>query len=174
MIEIDARDYDLLYKRVRQLDVEVGKQLRKRLTATAKPIVEEVRTAARRLPSRSGGEAAKWRKKKGVDAGAGLRQGLAAGAQAQVNPTRPGNFSIRIKVSSTKFAAATGKPGSLPRYVEGLTRRPWRHPVFGTDKWVVQSSTPFLLDTVLPHKHEVAEQVRKAFLDALRDLHITD
>lgn len=165
--EVDARDYQKFYSAIKSVDVDVQKALRKRLTRVGKPIVEEVREAARALPSKN--------ESKGE--GMGLRDGIAKAVEMKINTGKKGGFSIRIRVSGTKFAAATGKYKKLPRYVEGMGSKPWRHPVFA-DKgakngswagtWVEQAPKPFMLKTAMKHKAEVREEVAQAFLDALK------
>ena len=165
-IEVDARDYQKFYSAIKSVDVDVQKALRKRITKVAKPIMNEIKEAARDLPSKnqSDGE------------GVGLREGIAKSIQLKVNNRKGGGFSIRIRASGTKFNAVTGKYKKLPRYVEGMGTKPWRHPVFadkgdkgGTWKgtWVEQPATPFMLKTAMKHKAEVREEVAQAFLDAL-------
>lgn len=175
MIEIDGHDFAVIYKQIQTVDKEIAKALRKRLTAAGRPLVEEVRRAALSLPS-SGGATDGYRKKRGSAGGdAGFRQGIARSVELKVQPSRPTEFNIRIRVSGSKFNAATGKTRTLPRYMEGLSKRAWRHPVFvprskmpgPPGSWTTQASYPFLLPTVMPHKGEVADAVRKAFEDAI-------
>ena len=168
-INYDSPDLVKFYKAVKSVDVEAQKALRKRLTATVKPIVQEVRQAALAIPSTHGDSQS--------GSTMGLRAGIAAATQSKVNPANSKKgFSIRIRVSGSTFAAKTGKYRKLPRYVEGLSKRPWRHPVFATKgttggtwsgAWVTQSKHPFLLSTVLPHRKEIEEEVSKAFIDAM-------
>lgn len=182
MIEIDGHDFAVIYKQIQTVDKEIAKALRKRLTAAGKPLLAEVRRAALSLPS-SGGGASGYRKKRGSKGGdAGFRQGIARAAELKVQTSRPTEFNIRIRISGSKFNEATGKTRTLPRYMEGLSKRAWRHPVFvprskmpgPPGSWVSQASHPYLLPTVMPHKGEVADAVRKAFLDALSELHIAN
>lgn len=174
VISIEGDDFSVLYKQVQKFDKELAKATRKRITAAAVPARDDVRRAALSLPS-GGGNATTYRKKRGSSGGdAGLRQGLAAATEIKVIASRPGNFCIRIRVSSSKFAAKTGKPLTLPRYVEGLRRKPWRHPVFvaradlpGTRPWAAQSATPFLVPTLQRHKPQVQRAVKAALQDAV-------
>lgn len=165
--EVDARDYQQFYAAIKSVDVNVQKALRKRLTKVAKPIVQEVKGAALDLPSKN-------QKHEGM----GLREGLAKATEMKINTGKKGGFSIRIRVSGTKFAAATGKYKKLPRYVEGMGTKKWRHPVFAdagakggtwTGAWVEQAPKKFMIDTVTQHKEEVHEEVAQAFLDALKE-----
>lgn len=167
-ISIEGDDFSVLYKKVRAFDKELGKSLRKRLTAAATPVRDDVRAAALSLPS-SGGGASSYRKKRGTEGGgAKFRQGIAAATEIKVNPSTPGYFSIRIRVSGTKFAAKTGKNIKLPRYMEGLSKKSWRHPVYGNrNNWVSQQSHPYLIPTANRHKPAVQTAVQKALQDAV-------
>lgn len=170
MLTIQEQDYSRLYVAVRSWDKDLGKAVRKRLTEAAAPARDAVRSAALGLPSTGGGTEA-WRKKRGVAGGASLRQGIAAATEIKVMPARPDAFMIRVRVSGTKFRAATGKPLTLPRYMEGQSRRPWRHPVFGnTNVWVVQPSRPYLIPTVARFKGEAKAAVERALTDAIHQL----
>lgn len=175
---LTSEDLSKLYKATRKVDKDVAKNLRKRILKTAKPIVNEVRTAALSIPSSKGETNLADRGSSGV----GLRQGIAAATEIKINPGSGNAFSVRIRVSGTKFKNKTGKYRTLPRYMEGLDRRRnWRHPVFpekgatgGTwqGEWTEQKPHPYLLPTVMKHKAEVREEVLKAFVDALDDIHI--
>jgi hypothetical protein len=164
-IYLDSQDLSKLYKATRKVDQEVTKNLRKRILAVTKPIVQEVKVAALSLPSKSGESLKPVR----GQLKAGFRQGLASAIETRINPSNSGSFSVRIRVSGTKFKEKTGKYRTLPRYMEGLSRRKtWRHPVYadkgsssGTWKgeWAEQESHPFLLTTVCKHKEEVRKEV---------------
>jgi len=177
-IFLDSEDLSKLYKATRKVDKDVTKNLRKRILKTTKPIVQEVRVAALAIPSNKGEGQESSRGQLNI----GFRQGLAAATETKINPSSAGTFSVRIRVSGSKFKSKTGKYRTLPRYMEGLSkRRNWRHPVFaekgatgGTWKgeWSEQKPYPFLLPTVLKHKKEVKEEVVKAFIDALDELEI--
>jgi hypothetical protein len=179
-IDVDSKDYARFYAATKKVEPEVTKALRKRLTTIAKPITEQVKQAALSLPSKQGGMAEK--SSRGAT-GLGLRQGIAAAVEQKVRPTGKAGLNIRIRVSGTKFAEKTGKPRKLPRYVEGFSKKPWRHPVFadagsarGSWKgaWVVQAATPFLVQTVLPHKEEFRAAVYDAFVDAVHESGMLD
>ena len=174
-IDIEGDDFAVLYKQVRAFDVELGKSLRKQLTAEGNKVRDDVRKAALAIPSRSLGGNTAYRKKRGsADGGASFRQGIAAATETKVSPSRPGYFSIRIRVSGSKFKAKTGKPVTLPRYMEGLSKKSWRHPVWvkrenlpGVRPWAAQSSHPFLLPTAMRHKAATQEAVKKALQEAV-------
>lgn len=171
-ISVEGDDFSILYREVQKVDKELAKNLRRRLTQIAQPVRDDVRRAALAIPSGGSaslpigagtekGLAKAMRKPRGGSTG--LRQGIAGATEIKVMPSRPGHFAIRIRVSGSKFAAKTGKPVTLPRYMEGLARKPWRHPVFGNrEVWAPQSSHPFLLPTAMRHKAIVHRQVKNA------------
>jgi hypothetical protein len=179
-IDVNTKDYARFYAATKKVEPEITKALRKRLTAIAKPITAQVKLAALALPSKQGGMAEKGARGTG---GLGLRQGIAAAVEQKIRPTGKNGLNVRIRVSGTKFAEKTGKPRKLPRYVEGFSKKPWRHPVFadagavkGTWKgaWVVQAATPFLVQTVLPHKEEFKGAVYDSFVDAVHSSGMLD
>jgi len=174
---LTSDDLSKLYKATRNVDKDLTKNLRKRITGIAAPILSEVKQAALGIPSSKGETEMAAR----GQAKMGFRQGLAAAAETKINPNKSGSFVVRIKISGTKFKAKTGKYQTLPRKMEGLSRKPWRHPVFA-DKgatggswqgtWASQEKHPFLLPTVLRHKPQVREEVIKAFIDTLDDMQV--
>lgn len=178
MIEVKAEEFGDYYKRIGQVDAEVRKALRRRLTAAAKPIVEEVKQAARQIPAK-GGEAVKTRRKK--DEVLGLRNSLAASTQSYFYGMPKGG-GIKIRVSRSKFEQVSGRPRTIPYYMEGRRKRPWKHPVFektkgpviggSAENWVTQDPHPFLGVTVEKHRDEYAVQVNEAIVDALKSCNI--
>lgn len=162
MISVESRDLRRFAESVQGLEKDVKRDLNKRIRTVAEPIAREVRNAALGLPTGTEGKRQRLSKKR-LEAGQrmGLRAGLAAATEVRQrsNARNPG---VRIVVSRSQFAKQTGKAATLPRYVEGLRRGPWRHPLFGNrEVWFTQRRKPFLLRTVLPHKN----QVREAILD---------
>jgi hypothetical protein len=165
MIDIDPTDFAKRVREISQVDPEFKKSIKKRLKTAAQPVVEEVKRAALAIPATK--EVEGTRKKKGENLG--LRASLANATVADVNPTKKGAI-LKIKVSTSKFMSASGRPRTLPYYIEGRRKREWRHPVFGNmENWVAQQPHPFLGVTVLPHKTEFASQVTQALDDALKD-----
>jgi len=172
VIDVDSKDYARFYAATRKVEPEITKALRKRLTATTKPITNEVKQAALSLPSKRG---ATEKGSRGAT-GLGLRQGIAAAVEQKIRPTGKAGLNVRIRVSGTTFSEKTGKPRKLPRYVEGLSKKPWRHPVFATagavkgswtGPWVEQKATPFLFQTVMSHKQEFKDAVYDSFVEAI-------
>ena len=137
------------------------------MTALAKPIVQDVRAAALATPSR-GGEVAGMRKKKGELPG--FRASLATGTKSDINTTGKGAV-MHIRVSTSRFLAVSGRPRTLPYYMEGRRKRKWRHPVFGNKEfWVEQNPHPFLTETVIKRKNEFADGLTDAANETLEQL----
>ena len=162
---IDSAEFKVFYKAMTNVDVEIKKSLRKRLMDAAKPIVEEVKQAELALPSKR--EAGETRKKKGATLG--LRASLANATKSDFNGTGKG-AAVHIRVSTTKFMAVSGRPRTIPYYVDGR-KSDWRHPIYGrralSEDWARQKATPFLGVTIIPHKEEFAREVTDAVMDAL-------
>jgi hypothetical protein len=162
--QINDKEFVAFYKAVAKVDPELKKALRKTMTALAKPIVADVKAAELSIPAQ-GGQAAGTRKKKGETLG--LRASLANATKSDINATGRGAV-VHIRVSSSKFMAASGRPRSIPYYMEGRRKRKWRHPVFGNkENWVEQSPHPYLAVTVLKHKDNFINGVADAVNEVL-------
>lgn len=145
---IDRSEFLAFYKAVGKVSPEIQKAMRKRLNAVAKPIVAEVKQAALNLPSK-------------VEAGGNpkdygnlfsLRRAISQSVKSRFSATGKGGV-LQIRVSTTEFMALSGRPRTIPYYLEGRKRR-WRHPVFGNkDKWVDQEAKPFLAVTAYKPKN---------------------
>jgi len=173
MIDVSADEFSKYYREISRVDVETRKALRKNLMESAKPVVSAVKQAALAIPSK-GGEVVGTRKKKGENLG--LRASLATALKADLRSTGRG-AGVHIRVSRSKFAAISGRPGGLPYYVDHRIKKPWRHPVFA-DKgavsgswggaWVTQEAHPFLGVTASKYRKEYEKAVSKAIFDALK------
>lgn len=173
MIEVNADEFQKYYKEISRVDAEVRKALRKNLMESAKPVVAAVKQAALAIPSK-GGEEVETRKKKGQTLG--LRASLAHSIKADLNATGRG-AGVHIRVSRSKFAAVSGRPGGLPYYVDHRYNKKWRHPVFAdkgaskgtwTGAWVEQEPHPFLGVTASKYRKQYEEAVSNAIFDALK------
>ena len=171
-IRIDSRDMRELHRALASISKVEGRALTSRLRKIVKPLEKEVKSAVMARPSKRAytKDDHKFRK---TYSSHRLRAGIAGAVQTRISSSRNG-ASARIRVSRTKFASITGKPATLPRYYEGLTKKPWRHPVFpergavrGTweGEWATQEPTPFLLPTVLPKKEAVRDELIKEYGD---------
>lgn len=163
-IKVDSKEFTEFYKVLSKVDPELKKAIRKRLIAFAKPVVEEVKQAERSISSNR--QAGQSRKKKGESLG--LRNSLAAATKADFNGTGRGGV-VHIRVSSSRFITVSGRPRTLPYYMEGRRKRDWRHPVFGNKEvWVKQTPHPYLYNTVYTHKDSFEKAVGQAVEEALQ------
>lgn len=112
---------------------EIRKQLTRELRVAARPMVPAVRASIRAIPN-SGGQSS------------GLRDRMAKATRLRVN-TVGRNAGVAVLVDGKKMPAGQK---ALPSYMEGRNRRPWRHPVFGTDTWVTQKPHPYFYRVVVP------------------------
>ena len=165
-IQVDTKEFVAFYKALAQFEPELKKALRKRLIALAKPVVVEVKQAELNLPSKR--EMGGTRKKKGAHLG--LRASLAAATKADFNGTGRGAV-LHVRVSTSRFLAVSGRPRTLPFYVEGRRKREWRHPVYGNkDNWVGQKPHPFLGEIVARNKPAFALAVNNAVEDVVKEI----
>lgn len=162
-VRVDARDLARLHRMLQGIDSKASKQLTSRIRKIGTPMLEEVRRSALSLPSKPHAP---------NHHGLGMRAGIAKAAELRIGHPRSGAFS-RIRISGSKFQRATGKYRKLPRYMEGLSRRPWRRPAHARKgdvkgaykgRWVVQQPKPYLLKTVLPHKSEFSRAIAEEYL----------
>ena len=125
------------------------KSLRKRLNAVTKPIVAEVRAAAKATPGKGDGS---------------LRASLARSVQSKLS-TSSKSASVSIKLSGARMPS--GQRG-LPALVEGL--RPWRHPTFGHDPWKKQAPHPFFYQTLKKNEQKVQSEVARVLDDVTNEI----
>jgi hypothetical protein len=103
-----------------------------------------------------------------------------ARANASAYPTKSGGPSKRIpgaigtRVSfgaRTAGGAVVVNSAKAPhaRPLEGLSSRggTFRHPVFGTDKWVSQATRPFLFESIIQTEREAVALIEQAVIAAL-------
>ena len=165
--QVDSKELVAFYKALAQFNPELKKALRKRLIDLAKPVVAEVKAAELALPSK-GGEVLQTRKKKGSHLG--FRASLAAATKADFNGTGHG-AALHVRVSTSRFLTVSGRPRTLPYYMEGRRKRPWRHPVYGNkNNWVTQKSKPFLGEIVSRNKPAFALAVENAVNDVVKEI----
>jgi hypothetical protein len=171
-IFLDSKELSAFAANLKESDPIASKQMRRTIRKLANPLVGDVRSAALRLPSSNGDAGDNWKQQ---HFHVSLRQGLAAAVKLQVSYGKKG-FSARIRVSGTDFMAATGKYRKLPRYVEGMGRKPWRHPVYATKgatngkwqgAWTEQKPTPFLIKTVSAQKDKLRAEIAEVFVDVM-------
>lgn len=148
---IDRSEFISFYKSIAAVSPEIQKSMRKRLNVAAKPIVAEIKQAALAIPS----NVESGQTQKGYENLFSLRRAIASSVKSRFNGTGKGGV-LQIRVSTTEFMAMSGRPRTLPYYLEGRKRR-WRHPVFGNkNNWVDQEAHPYLAVTAYkPHNVEI-------------------
>ena len=167
-IEFDSKQLSAFGRVLKTADLPAWKATNKALRKIITPIAGEVKAAALALPSSN----------KGKRQGAGLRQGIAAAVKVQMSSTNKRGAFGKIRISGTTFMKASGIHNPrLPRYMEGLSKKPWRHPVWA-DKgssggkwagtWAVQQSHPFFVPVGIAHKAEVRDKMAQTFLDEVQ------
>lgn len=134
---------------------ELRKQLRKDITAQAKPAVAAIRAKVKSLPSE--GES-KRRGRPGLRA----RTARATRLQAQMSGRYAG---VTIRVDPKKMP-----PGmhNLPAYLEG--RPPfqrWQHPIFGRDEYAHQRAHPYFYPIAERYEPAARRAVAQA-VDSIR------
>lgn len=137
---IDRSEFLAFYKAVGEVSPEIQKAMRKRLNAAGRPIVAQVKQAALQIPS----NVERGKDQVGdYDNLFSLRRAISQSVKGRFNGTGKGGV-YSIRVSTTDFMALSGRPRTIPYYLEGRKRR-WRHPVFGRrEMWVDQQAHPFL------------------------------
>lgn len=131
-------------------DKELKKRLSKELRAAARPLVPLVRTAIRAIPSSRAYSAD------------GLRGQMSKAVRTEVKTTGK-QAGVAIRVDGRKM---TNKRGALPAYMEG-TKKPWRHPVYGHDVWVVQPQRPYFYKTLRRKAGPLARSAVNRVLDGV-------
>lgn len=144
---------------------ELRKDLSRRLTNAVKPIVPDIRTAVKSIPSKgatgSGHSARSAMFKRG---GSGsLRDHIARAVQAKTSVSGQ-NVGVRIRIDASKMP---DDQRGLPKLMEGPGK--WRHPVYGNhDTWVTQKSHPYFFRSIQPHLSRVETEVVEVMTDVSR------
>jgi hypothetical protein len=91
----------------------------------------------------------------------GLRERLAGTVTASVQQRGDG---LVVRISSVGSRMPPGE-ANLNAYSDGSTRRPWRHPVFGHDRWETQewpSARGWFTGTLRGERERLADAARQA------------
>lgn len=163
--------YRDLAKKLRQAGrKDLRKELRQKITEAGRPVLDDVKAAARDIPvtSRGGGRAQRRKynverattdraKASAARRGSGLRATIAAATKLQVTAK-----GVRFVVQSSKLPP---DQQSLPRHLD--SERGWRHMVFGNrDVWVAQKGRPYFAVTIKKR----APAFRRAILTAMEKI----
>ena len=159
---IDRSEFISFYKSVGEVNPEIQKSMRKRLNVVGRSIVAEVKKTVLDLPSK----VEKGDAPKGYENLFSLRRAIASSVKSRFSATGKGG-ALQIRVSSTEFTALSGRPRTIPYYLEGRRKR-WRHPVFGDrNVWVEQAPKPFL--AVTAYKPQNVDKVYDALRESIDD-----
>lgn len=131
------------------------KELRTGLREATKPLVPQARAKVA-TQTTSGGRST------------GLRKDMARSVQVKVDlGLRSRRIGARIRLDGAKLERG-GRPRGLVAMYEGT--RPWRHPVFGTGKWVTQQHRGFLTETVDAGTDGVLRKIKDSMDDVGRKI----
>jgi len=130
-----------LARKLKELDKNVAKEFRKALKKGTAGAVAGAKQAALNLPSQN--------KSKGAS---GLRRGIARSITSQISTSSSPRIGIRVSKTSL------GPKGNLPKL---MNKGSWRHPVWGKDVWVTQTSRAgWFDDEMRKHKEEVEKELK--------------
>lgn len=133
-----------------------GKTLRKRfskeLRAAAKPMVPAVRASIMAIPTHG-------------DKHTGLRSRMARATKLTVR-TSGKQAGVAVRVDGRKMPPGEG---ALPAYMEG-TKKPWRHPTWGTPPYVTQQGHEYFYPVVRPLASKARHDVDKLAKDIANEI----
>lgn len=131
---------------------EIRKQFTKELRRAGKPLVPKARAATLAIPATSGKHS-------------GLRKRLARATRLSVKASGR-NASVSVIVDGRKMPAGEK---ALPAYMEG-TKRPWRHPVYGSDTWVKQEAKPYFYSSLRGAGRDARKAIGRVIDSITRDI----
>lgn len=181
-VEFSSRDLARLTKALHEVNTAASRELTREIKKALEPVAGRVRRYARALPADTAGADAKFNSRKWDKRPMGLRQAIAASVVVKVaRPTKGASAAIRI--SGKQFAKFTAPPGGqgdprLPRYMEGWSRKPWRHPVFAdkgkdrgtwTGAWASQEPKPYLTPAIEPYEDTVRDDLMRRWESLVTD-----
>jgi hypothetical protein len=163
-----ANQLDALAKRLRGMEngKVMRKSLTKRLGAAAKPLIPEIRSAVKGIPSHGArGSAHDARAAQTRSATGNLRDSIARAVQQKTSLSGK-QVGVRLRVDGSKMPAGQEQ---LPAYMEGI--KPWRHPLFGNrHDWYRQSPHPFFWKTIQPHVGAMRSEVAEVLNDVAEQI----
>jgi hypothetical protein len=129
----------------------IRRELSQGLRSAVKPLVPAIRRAILSTP--------------GGARSTGLRRDVARSVEMKVDlGVRSSRIGVRVRLNPNRQGSHAG----LGEKLEGVT--PWRHPVFGHDVWVTQTSHPFFLETIRPRRAAVLRDIERAMDGVSRKL----
>jgi hypothetical protein len=149
-------------KNLRATGKGATREMTKALRDAVKPVERDVKAAARGLPAK-GPDSTGLRAQIAKATGTQVRTtGRSAGVKVRVAKKRMGGERIITKGGRTRLV---GDQKNLP---QRMNRGQWRHPVYGTDRWVTQRfAKPHWFDNV---NRAAAPMVRRRVKKVLDDI----
>lgn len=146
MIQADSGDFRRINRHLRAAAPELRKRFRKEIREIVKPVVAAQRAKVNALPTHG---------KKHT----GLRRKVAATVRIEARYSGD-RMGVRVRTEGSRM------PGDLRRIPKRMNRGGWRHPVFGTSRWVRQDVPAGWFDD--PAK-DAAPRVQEQMNKTLRD-----
>jgi len=109
--------------------------------------------------------------------GVGNKVKAAAAANSSWSSRIPGSLNVRVSLKGNRmgvFVAARASIAPHARAFEGLSGSPFRHPVYGADRWVDQAARPYLFPAARDHKDEMEKAVIEAVGSAFKRAGVTN
>lgn len=148
-VRVDARDFGALMRSVKAFEPKLGTDLRRTIRQAAQPVLADMRSALADAPAKKD---------------YGVRAGIAAGIAVRVDTPKKGSGGVRITASSAKL------PENRRAMLRLMNKKSWRHPVFGTGKWVQQSGRPYFGAVITAHTEQFARAVEEALSAAAESI----
>lgn len=168
-----AVEWRRLSKNLRQAPREMRAELRQKIQQAGRPILDDVKAAARSIPvtsSRGGGglrraqfhafTAEQSARRTGRDIGAAIARGLRKPRSLRANIASAAKLQIRAQ-GIRYIIDSSGLPESqrtLPRHLD--SPKGWRHPVFGDrTNWVHQQGKPYFGATISKRSNDFRQAI---------------
>lgn len=153
-VRVDASDFKRLFGKSSQVEKKLQTALRRNIRRVAGEAAAAVKTEVVSHPGRTVGRRRQHK---------GLRSNIAAGVAVKV---MTGNRSGVAIVASSKALPA----GDKSMLYAWQSKKGWRHPVFGTDKWVAQQGRPYFVGPILARQPRIRAAVEEAMQEAAQSL----
>lgn len=149
-VEIDKAQLRDLLAEVKEFDPMLARALRKRLRQIAGEIADAMQAEVKRSPPTGGRSPGSHRTRQQIAEGIGVK--VATGKRRQ-----------GVFVSGSAKRMANGR-AAMPR---AYNKRTFRHPIFGTRKWISQRGNPYFGTTIKRYEETAEQAVADALTEAL-------
>lgn len=151
-LSAEAEQFNALFGKTSQVEPRLRSALRKRMKKAADQAAADVRAEVQRSPRSSG-----------RGRSTGLRKGIAAGVKVTLSTTA-------TKVGVAIQATGSGLPAGQKRLVRAYNKPRFRHPVYGTGRWVQQAGRPYFTKPIEARQGDVQDAVIAAMREAVESL----